>query len=273
MKQWSEQYSNLLDNIKSNGFRELNERTGEYVLSMAGAQFFSIDMSNCILPIPNNRKYFPRSSAAEVAWLLQGTKHLKWFSKYSSIWSKFTNSEGEIESAYGHRIKNQFNRDQLSLAISALKNDKSNRQIVINLWDPSIDGLGESNMSNVPCPTQFVLNVVNNKLHLSVVMRSSDVFVGLPYDVMTFAFLLNAIACELFIENGILSFTLSHAHIYEQHLNLIKENENNTFPILHIPPFTCGLIEKSPDRFINEISHRLKYIEQVDYNPKPEVFL
>jgi len=109
-----------------------------------------------------------------------------------------------------------------------LAKDPSNRQVAIMAWDPGSDGLLAPKKKNVPCPLGLSLCIVGNKLHMAVYVRSSDVVVGLPYDVMHYALLLDVIYEELFwrmplgsnLTRGSLLMTLAHAHVYDQHFDL-----------------------------------------------------
>lgn len=199
---------------------EKNERTGVQVKVGRGGTSFRVDLSDGILPTVGYRKTFPKSAAAEIAWYLQGTQNADFIRKYAPLWDKFVEQlpdcEG-VKAAYGYRWRNHFGRDQIRLAIEALRKDPSDRRCYISAWDPSEDGLGAVGQRNVPCPTSFTFSILHGELHSSLFLRSSDVFVGLPYDVMGHALLMDAVATELRIKPGVMHVTLAHAHLYECH--------------------------------------------------------
>lgn len=223
------QYRALLQDLIQNGHKEMNQRTGVAVLALPN-KVLSFDLSDNILPVTNLRRVYVKTAAAEAAWTILGDKDLAWLQKYTKMWDGFKDEKNEVSTAYGYRWKKHFGRDQLFQALHTLKTDPSNRQVVILAWDPGLDGLGNYHASNVPCPIGFVLNVIGGKLNMTLVLRSSDAIVGLPYDTMTYALLMKAIQVELFKSLGCtmgnLTLILSHSHIYECHLGLVQEMLN-----------------------------------------------
>lgn len=180
------------------------------------------------LPLINTRKMFPVTAFAELCWTLSGVRKLDWLQKHTKMWDDFANENNEVEAAYGYRWRHMFGRDQLLDGINALKKDPSDRQIFISAWDNGKDGLGNHWTSNVPCPTSFCVNIINNKVNMTVFLRSSDTIVGLPYDMLMYSLLLIAITNELRHTNPKLSLgridaMLSHAHIYAAHYDIAEE--------------------------------------------------
>jgi len=271
---WPILYDDLLNEIKSDGVKEYNSRTKQFIRIHKKAFSFSIDLEGGILPIPSNRSYYPTTPAAEVMWFIDGSKSIEWLERHTKIWTAFS-VDNEIQNAYGHRIKTQFGRDQLQLALSELRTNPSNRQIVVQLWDASVDGLGESTTANVPCPTQFILNVIDGRLNMTVMIRSSDVFVGLPYDVMSFAFLLAICASELDFICGQLNFTLAHAHIYEEHIKLIKQTDSQQPLRISMPKPKLKGIQTAVQRdlFVWLIEYQMNQQKGNTYNPRPTVYI
>lgn len=179
------------------------------------------------LPLINSRKMFPVTAFAELCWTLSGVRDLAWLQQHTKMWNDFANENNEVEAAYGFRWRHMFGRDQLLTAIEALKKDPSDRQIFISAWDNSKDGLGNRWTSNVPCPTCFSMNIIKNKLNLTLFLRSSDTIVGLPYDMLMYSLLMIVVANELKlkypeIQPGNITAILSHAHIYEAHYDIAK---------------------------------------------------
>ncbi len=203
---------------------ETNARTGAGIRAIPHPVHLLIDLRGGLM-LPGNRAYFPHIAAAEVAWMLKGTRDPDFIMKHApKLWGKFI-EDGKLRTAYGYRWRWHFGRDQLGLAVAALQADPTNRQCWVQAWDPSCDGLGTPGQpKNIPCPVGFTINVIKGRLNLSVFIRSSDVYVGLPYDVMGYAILASLIANELGVEVGHLSVTLAHAHLYDVHLDLAKED-------------------------------------------------
>lgn len=220
---------------------ELNERTGSKVKALPH-QVISIPIERHI-PVVGSRQVYPKSAAAELAWALMGAQDITWLQKHTVMWDKFTNARNEIDCAYGWRWQTAFGRNQLLDAINALKADPSDRQIVIQTWDPSKDGLGNRWSKNVPCPIGFMLNIINGKLNLSVQLRSSDIVVGLAYDSIFYALLLVAIANELNVGYGQYTIFLNHAHIYASHYGIAEQMLRN-----YVDYLNTGICK--PDQFI-----------------------
>ena len=241
-KSFHEAYRGLLSELMNHGVTEVNERTKTEIKMLQGAHSFKLDLSDGRLPVVGNRRYYPHVAAAETAWQFMGTKDPKFIlGKAPKLWSKFLEDEdftftdmdnhGEVtrterrsvlKTAYGYRWRHAFGRDQLELAIHELKTNPTNRQLFISAWDPRSDGLGGLQPKNIPCPVGFTVSRFGNDLHMAVFIRSSDVFVGLPYDVMGYALTADAIAATTGLRPKSLHFTLAHAHLYKPHWNATR---------------------------------------------------
>jgi thymidylate synthase len=256
-------YNKLLKEISTTGVREINKRTGQYLLIITTPKHLIFDLSNRSIPVPNNRRYFPTIGVVEAEWQWLGTKDPTLIMEhYPKVWGDFI-EDGEIKAAYGYRWRHAFGRDQIALAIKALKEDPSNRQICISAWHPGEDGLGVlPQPKNIPCPAFFHLYIVQNVINMSVFIRSSDVFIGLPYDIMTYSVLLEKFRQEINpgLTLGVLSVTTSHTHLYEKHIPMIAPGEGSyVFPI---------------DLTISGAKEHMKNTYAIHpYNPKPELFL
>lgn len=265
---YNRDYHFLLNDIIRNGEIILNKRTNTKVKTLYHKQI-SIDLSNRKVPMINTRKMYPRSAAAELAWTIKGSQETYFIKKYSKMWSKFEDKPGIVIPAYGYRWQYHFNRNQLNLAIKALELERSNRQIFISAWDPSEDGLTNiGKYKNVPCPIGFMLNVdQNNKLNMSVIMRSSDAVVGLPYDIMMYAMLNIILANTLSINPGVLTIYLNNVHIYEPHFDsakiMVQDNYIERYNYID-PEFRFGRgwtvidVKRDPDKFVSHIATQSK---------------
>lgn len=208
----------LYRTIGSSAIEETNARTKSAIRVLPEAYSFQVSLANGRLPVPGNRRYSPHIAAAETAWQLMGTRDPQFISSHApKLWNKFI-EDGELKSSYGWRWREAFGRDQLRDAIETLKTDPTSRQVYIASWDPRLDGLGSvGGPKNIPCPVGFTLNIIGGKLNMSVHVRSSDIFLGLPYDVMSYALTMDVIAATLGVPLGAMHFTLAHAHLYETH--------------------------------------------------------
>jgi len=223
--EFNHQYMQIVYGVYKYGHEEVNQRTNNRIRADAHRQI-SIPIKTYI-PVVGARHIYPTSAAAELAWCIIGDKNISWLQQYTKMWDKFVNENNEIDAAYGWRWQYKFGRNQIEQAIKALKKDPTNRQVVVMAWDPSIDGLGNNWTKNVPCPIGFMLNIIDNKLNLSMFLRSSDVIVGLAYDSIFYALLLVAFANELNVEYGKYTIFLNHAHIYEKHYDIAKQMIKN----------------------------------------------
>ena len=237
-----EAYRGLLSELMNHGVTEVNERTKTEIKMLQGAHSFKLDLSDGRLPVAGNRRYYPHVAAAETAWQFMGTKDPEFIlGKAPKLWSKFLETETTrfggrdadddddevverqvLKTAYGYRWRHAFGRDQLELAVQELKTNPTNRQLFISAWDPRSDGLGGPQPKNIPCPVGFTVSRFGNDLHMAVFIRSSDVFVGLPYDVMGYALTADAIAATVGLRPKSLHFTLAHAHLYKPHWNATR---------------------------------------------------
>ena len=275
MHSFAHQYKALLSSFTTGAREEVNTRTGVKIKMLEGGYSFKLDISSGKLPVAGNRRYFPRVAAAEVAWQFMGTQDPAFIlAKAPKIWQDFV-EDGKLETAYGYRWRRHFGRDQIAEAISELKGNPTNRQLYIYAWDPHSDGLGSPTQpKNIPCPVGFSLTRSENQLHCSVFLRSSDVFVGLPYDVMSYALTVDAIASTCGLAPGTLHFTLAHAHIYEPHWDDTVHSLNSTEWLSvepNLPGYTVGMIERGPEPYVHHVKRLSDRVPWTVWNPMPGV--
>lgn len=268
-------YKTLLWRLLSgHAVTEHNERTGVNILASLCPVHFNIDLSNGFLPVCGIRKTYPRTAAAEVAWFVLGSKDISFIREYAPIWDKFVEEDGvTVAGAYGHRWREQFGRDQLAKAIEALKANPSDRRVVVMAWDASQDGLGNPS-KNVPCPIGYTLSIVNGRLNSAIILRSSDVFVGLPYDVMGHALLMQAIATSLGVKLGVMSVTLAHPHLYEVHEAMALEalQSETVVGCIAMPTWSIEDIEEDPHGYVLDVKEMIQdKLPQPPYFCRPEV--
>jgi len=216
------QYQNLLKEIIENGIEEKNERTGHVCKSLPGMTMkFDLEKG---FPLLTLRKIPLKVFIAEQIWFLMGNKNLRFLQNFTKIWDDFAEENNCVESAYGYRWRKHFGRDQIDGLVKLLKNDPTSRHGVILMWDPSDDGLAEgTKKKNVPCPYTFTVQIIGGKLCLHLVVRSNDMMLGNPHDVGGFALLAYFLAEKLKVTVGILTVSISNAHIYDIHFDKAKE--------------------------------------------------
>lgn len=227
------------------GVSMLNKRTGQHIKHKPGGHMLTVDLSLNV-PILNHRQFNPYVAFAEAAWILDGSDSISWISKHTSIWNKFADN-GKIKHAYGKKINNWFK------ALQILKTDNSSRQVVLNIFHRNdLD----FNKELKPCPTQLILNVAEGKLYGQLVMRSSDLIVGLPYDIMTWALIIDAFAAYLELDRGELTMFLAHPHIYEKHIDKIDLRRHMDH-YLNFPGLTPFEILKDKDEYVQYSKNEL----------------
>ena len=267
-------YPQIVQHILSKDFTETNVRTGAEIAMLPYPVGFPVDLRSRRLPLPGNRRVWPATAAAEVAWFLSGERDVTWLRDKCPIWDKFTEADGKtVDAAYGYRWRVRFGRDQIQRAIDALIDDPTDRRVYISAWDPSLDGLGETGQRNVPCPVGFTLSIVDNHLNSALMIRSSDVFIGLPYDVMGHALLMDAIAESVAVRGlGWLHVTLAHPHIYSTHYEMAESSLGRIWAEKpEMPGWSVEEIGADPDGYVARVKMLAGDVRPHPIVLKPEV--
>ena len=265
MHQFDVQYKEAIRRIMNEGSEEFNERTGHRVLALPGVTF-EIEET---FPLLTLRKIPIRIFVAEQIWFIMGSDNPDDFvAKYTKIWDGFREQDGKIPAAYGYRIRKHFGRDQLKDLVEHLTQDKSSRHGVVVFWDPADDGLGSgTKKKNVPCPYTFTANVIDNKLHLHLVIRSNDMMLGCPHDMAGFALMQAILAAKIGCRVGKMTYSISNAHIYDVHYESAREiiERENEHPPIYFEAQSdyFDRAEKGDDSLYEEIVERL----ESQYNP------
>lgn len=264
-------YKAAIKEVVNKGILQYNVRTSTEVAAVHGMAF-KWDMRK--YPLLYLRKGFPKTGAAEVAWMLSGERSTEWISKYTGIWKQFEDEDkpGQISTAYGYRWKHAFDVDQIANIISKLKEDPTSRQQVLMSWDARVDNVDKA--KNVPCPYTAVINIINGQLNIHLTLRSNDIIVGLPYDFLMYTLLGNLLANSLNVSPGILMYSIAHGHIYKPHYEIAEQ-------IISKPSYTARVwvafdttVEdciENPDGFVEAVMIDTSEYKPSDWNPKPVV--
>ena len=217
--------------------QELNARTNTNVYALPHV-LYTHDMKNGF-PLLSLRK-ISKAFVAEALWFITGDKSLDFLQRYTKIWDGFKEGDNTVTSAYGYRLRYHFSVDQIETVLDKLKADSSTRHGVLQIWSPLEDLTVPQ--KNVPCPYTAVMNIIDGRLNLSVIARSTDMVLGFPTDVATWALLQTIFAQELDVEVGIFSFFSAHAHIYEPHVEVVEtmlaQTSALSLPTIGIPKDT-----------------------------------
>lgn len=235
-------YHDLVKNVLENGIRKEN-RTGTDTISNF-AEFYKVDLAEGF-PLLTTKKVFFRSVVLELLWYLRGEDHIRWLRDendchiwdawadkdghvgpiYPVLWRRFPYLEKEtiqMEGQAGMIEKEMWVRkefDQVQRAIDMLKTNPNSRRIVVSTWHPGL--LGE--MALPPCHLMYIFNVQNGRLNCHLTQRSGDIALGIPFNLACYSALTMAIAQEVGLEPGIFAHTIVDAHIYENHVDGLKE--------------------------------------------------
>ncbi len=256
-------YKDLVRRVMEKGSVTKNQRTGHDVRALP-AESFSIDLLTDGFPLLSLRRISPEIFIAEQLWFISGeTKPSEFLETFTKIWSLFTNEEGIVTAAYGHRWRKHFGRDQLAELIQLLERDPSSRQGVVVSWDPAIDGLEGPKQKNAPCPFSFTVSILDGRLHLHNIMRANDLIVGLPYDVAGFALLQCLLAQRLNVLPGVYTHSISYPEIYDIHYSVAEEllKRTNTQERMHLslPKDAFLRAEQKDEALVREIAKSLTH--------------
>ncbi len=216
------QYLDLLDKVLSEGVRR-DDRTGTGTIGIFGHQM-RFDLSQGF-PLVTTKKVFTRGIIEELLWFISGSTNKKVLqAKNVHIWDEWGDDEtGELGPVYGHqwRAWNDYNGghiDQLMNVIGQIKTNPYSRRLIVNSWNVAqIDQMGLP-----PCHCFFQFFVANGKLSLQLYQRSADLFLGVPFNISSYALLLMMVAQVTGLQPGEFIHTLGDTHIYLNHIEQVK---------------------------------------------------
>lgn len=171
----------------------------------------------------------PAFALAEVVWIVNGRQDAEFLNRWNSRLPLFAGAGPRYEGAYGYRLRTQFGIDQLRRVCEALSSDRSSRQVLLQFWDPKTDMPspdGRAASPDVPCNICSMLKIRGGRLYWTQVMRSNDVFLGLPYNLVQFTFLQEIIAGSLNVTMGEYCHFSDSLHAYDQDLNSFGLSES-----------------------------------------------
>ena len=232
------QYHQLMRHILEKGV-EKSDRTGTGTLSIFGHQM-RFDLSRGF-PLVTTKKVHLRSIIHELLWFLKGDTNIKYLTDNRvSIWDEWADKQGNLGPVYGYQWRswptaNQEHIDQISQVVEQIKNNPDSRRLIVSAWN-----VGEiENMALPPCHAFFQFYVAKGKLSCQLYQRSADVFLGVPFNIASYALLTMMMAqvCEL--ECGDFVLTLGDAHLYSNHLeqtHLQLSRDPRPLPAMRINP-------------------------------------
>ncbi|WP_278069211.1 thymidylate synthase [Brevundimonas sanguinis] len=211
------QYLNLLRDILDNGVRR-DDRTGTGTLGVFGRQM-RFDLSKGF-PLLTTKKLHTRSIFIELLWFLRGETNIAWLKDNGvSIWDEWADAEGDLGPVYGKQWRswsapNGQSIDQISKLVHGLKTNPNSRRHIVSAWNPA----DVDDMALPPCHCLFQFFVADGKLSCQLYQRSADVFLGVPFNIASYALLTHMLAKVVGLEPGDFVHTFGDAHLYLNHL-------------------------------------------------------
>ena len=256
------QYHDLLQHISNKGtFKD--DRTGTGTQSVFGYQM-RYDLSEGF-PLVTTKKLHLKSIIHELLWFLDGDTNVKYLQDNGvRIWNEWADETGDLGPVYGKQwrswtAKNGETIDQIAQAIDLIKNNPNSRRIIVNAWN-----VGElSEMALMPCHTMFQFYVADGKLSCQLYQRSADCFLGVPFNIASYALLTMMMAQVCQLQAGDFVHTLGDAHLYSNHLEQTQLQLSRTprsLPTMKINPAVDSIFDFKFEDF-----------ELVDYNPHPHI--
>jgi thymidylate synthase len=255
-----QQYLNLLKHVKDVGFKK-EDRTGTGTLSVFGYQMrFNL---NDGFPILTTKKIHLKSVIHELLWFLSGNTNIEYLKENNvTIWDEWADENGNLGPVYGHQWRSWdaadgSSVDQISDLINQIKTNPDSRRLIVSAWN-----VGEiAKMKLPPCHAFFQFYVANNKLSCQLYQRSADIFLGVPFNISSYALLTMMIAQVCDLKLGDFVHTLGDAHIYLNHMDQVKEQLERSpkpLPNMKINPLVKDIFNFKYDDFA-----------LVDYDPYP----
>ena len=217
-----DQYLKLLEHVKQNGQKK-EDRTGTGTMSVFGYQMrFNLNEG---FPLLTTKKVHLKSVIYELLWFLSGDTNIKFLKDNGvSIWDEWADENGNLGPVYGHQWRSWPTSegreiDQISNLINQIKKTPDSRRLIVSAWN-----VGEINkMKLPPCHCFFQFYVADGRLSCQLYQRSADIFLGVPFNIASYALLTQMIAHVCGLECGEFIHTLGDAHIYTNHINQVNE--------------------------------------------------
>ena len=256
------QYLELLQRVQAEGVFK-GDRTGTGTTSIFGHQM-RFDLSEGF-PLLTTKKLHIKSIVHELLWFLKGDTNVKYLQDNGvRIWNEWADENGDLGHIYGYQWRSWPDYkggsiDQISEVIEQIKNNPNSRRLIVSAWNVAdID-----NMNLPPCHAFFQFYVADGKLSLQLYQRSADIFLGVPFNIASYALLLHMVAQVTGLEPGTFVHTLGDAHIYSNHkeqIELQHTREPRKLPRLKINPNVKNIFDFKFEDF-----------EIVDYDPHPHI--
>ena len=256
------QYIDLLNRVMSEGTYK-SDRTGTGTKSVFGHQMrFNLADG---FPLLTTKKLHLKSIIHELLWFLKGDTNVRYLKENGvRIWNEWADDNGDLGPVYGHQWRSWPDGkggviDQISEAVNLIKNSPDSRRIMVSAWNVA----DVPSMKLPPCHALFQFYVADGKLSLQLYQRSADIFLGVPFNIASYALLLMMMAQVTGLEPGEFVHTLGDAHIYSNHFEQVTEQmkrDPRPLPKMKINPDVKSIFDFKYEDFTLE-----------DYDPHPHI--
>ena len=256
-----QQYLNLLSHVKAEGIKK-DDRTGTGTLSVFGYQM-RFDLNEGF-PLVTTKEIHLKSIIYELLWFLKGDTNIKYLNSNDvTIWDEWANEKGDLGPVYGSQWRSWEAKDktidQITEVIEQIKNNPESRRLIVSAWN-----VGDlDNMALAPCHALFQFYVANGKLSCQLYQRSADIFLGVPFNIASYALLLMMIAKVTKLDLGEFVHTFGDAHLYLNHLEQVDVQ-------LKRKPYALPQMKLNPD--INDIfEFQYEDFKLINYQSHPKI--
>ncbi|WP_461632088.1 thymidylate synthase [Labilibaculum euxinus] len=257
-----QQYLHLLERVLEEGNKK-EDRTGTGTVSVFGHQM-RFDLSKGF-PLLTTKKLHLKSIIHELLWFLDGDTNVKYLQDNGvRIWNEWADENGDLGHVYGYQWRswpksNGESIDQITQVVHDIKNNPDSRRLIVSAWNPA----DIENMALPPCHALFQFYVANGKLSCQLYQRSADIFLGVPFNIASYAILTMMMAQVCNLEPGEFIHTLGDAHIYMNHMDQVKlqlSREPKELPVLKINPEVKSIFD-----------FKFKDFSLENYDPHPHI--
>ncbi|MDG1761023.1 MAG: thymidylate synthase [Flavobacteriaceae bacterium] len=266
------QYLDMVNHVLEHGV-EKSDRTGTGTKSVFGYQMrFDLQKG---FPMVTTKKLHLKSIIHELLWFINGDTNIQYLTENGvRIWNEWADENGDLGPVYGHQWRNWNSEeiDQIKEIIETLKTNPDSRRMLVSAWNPSVlpdtsvsfsENVSQGKAALPPCHAFFQFYVANGKLSCQLYQRSADIFLGVPFNIASYALFTMMMAQVCGYEAGEFIHTFGDAHIYSNHIeqvNLQLSREPKTLPSIKINPNVTSLFDFTFSDF-----------ELIDYDPHPHI--
>ena len=256
------QYETLMRHVYEHGQRK-TDRTGTGTLSVFGHQM-RFDLS-AGFPLVTTKKVHTKSIFIELLWFLRGDSNVRWLQEHGvSIWNEWADEHGDLGPVYGVQWRswptpNGGHVDQIAQVIEQIRQNPDSRRLIVSAWNVA----EIPSMALPPCHAFFQFYVADGKLSCQLYQRSADIFLGVPFNIASYALLTHMVAQQCDLEPGDFIWTGGDCHLYSNHLEQVElqlSREPRPYPRLNIA--------RKPDSIFD---YRYEDFEIVGYDPHPHI--